>query len=393
MPAKILHILNTYLPETENWLYHLLKNTKEPEHHIFSLYSNDKFQHDNFTFYKYPKGRFLAATWDLNTLNPLHWPNLFYYRLLAFLKKDKIYIVSRLLKDLEPHIIHFHFADVAVQFLSIIEKCKLPIFISFYGLDYEYLPYKDPRIKKGYDVLFAKNITFICEGEHGKKLLESKGCPTNKIKVCHLGVNLDSIQFKPPTKKINQLQLLQVASFTEKKGYFYTIQAIKKALPICPNLTCILVGNDRDGKTKERIKELIIEEELQGIISLIDFIPQDKLHDFMKHFDAFIHPSCYTAEFDCEGGAPIILLEAQALGLPVISTIHCDIPEEVINRETGILTEEKNIDALALSIIEFYQMTKSEFEIFAYAARKHIEKNYDIKKNSLLLEQIYWHNK
>ena len=37
---------------------------------------------------------------------------------------------------------------------------------------------------------------------------------------------------------------------------------------------------------------------------------------------------------DCEGGAPIVLLDAQATGLPIISTKHCDIPDEVSHKKS-----------------------------------------------------------
>lgn len=42
-----------------------------------------------------------------------------------------------------------------------------------------------------------------------------------------------------------------------------------------------------------------------------------------------------------EGGAPIALLDAQATGLPVLSTRHCDIPFEVEHERTGLLARRR----------------------------------------------------
>ena len=66
----------------------------------------------------------------------------------------------------------------------------------------------------------------------------------------------------------------------------------------------------------------------------------------MEGYHVFIQPSCYTATRDCEGGAPLVLLNAQATGMPVITTTHCDIPDEVIHNETGLLTAERDIEGL-----------------------------------------------
>ncbi len=58
-------------------------------------------------------------------------------------------------------------------------------------------------------------------------------------------------------------------------------------------------------------------------------------------------PVATLKDMDCEGGAPVVLLDAQATGMPVISTTHCDIPDEVVHGETGLLSPEKDVGALA----------------------------------------------
>lgn len=90
------------------------------------------------------------------------------------------------------------------------------------------------------------------------------------------------------------------------------------------------------------------------------------------------------------GGAPVVLLNAQATGMPVISTVHCDIPEEVINGETGLLTQEKDIDSLSESIKVFYNMDNNEYQTYCHNARVHIEENYDsIKKLKKIKRYLY----
>ena len=92
---------------------------------------------------------------------------------------------------------------------------------------------------------------------------------------------------------------------------------------------------------------------------------------------------------DCEGGAPIVLLDAQATGLPIISTKHCDIPDEVSHKKSGFLADEKNNEQLSKYIKKFYRMSSLEYIAFSKNARNHIEKNYDISNNRKIFDSLY----
>ena len=137
------------------------------------------------------------------------------------------------------------------------------------------------------------------------------------------------------------MKLVQIASFTEKKGHIYTVKAFAKALNTCPNLALTLVGDDREPIVKKQILDYIQKKHLEKKIKILDFVDFSRLYEFLKDFQVFIHPSCYAKDKDCEGGAPIILLDAQATGMPVISTTHCDIPSEVIHNKTGLAKPRK----------------------------------------------------
>ncbi len=143
------------------------------------------------------------------------------------------------------------------------------------------------------------------------------------------------------------------------------------------------------GEKKEEILRIIKELDLKDKVKVYPPITGDKLHNFMKNFDVFIHPSCYAKDGDCEGGAPVVLLDAQATGMPVISTTHCDIPEEVINGKTGLLAPEKDVETLTKFIKVFYEMDQETYCKFSVEARKHIENFYNIEVNSKKLADIY----
>ena len=100
--------------------------------------------------------------------------------------------------------------------------------------------------------------------------------------------------------------------------------------------------------------------------------------DFLAGFDVFIHPSCHAPDGDHEA-TPVILLEAQATGLPVIATDHFDLPLEVIHGRTGLLAPENDPVALAGHIRRFYWMENAEYQMFSHNARQHVEAGFDVK--------------
>ena len=84
-----------------------------------------------------------------------------------------------------------------------------------------------------------------------------------------------------------------------------------------------------------------------------------------------------------------MLLDAQATGMPVISTRHCDISEEVLDGRTGLLVDEKDVDGLVAAMKQFYDMPQAEFDAFAEAASDHVRTNYDVKECARQLSITY----
>ena len=140
---------------------------------------------------------------------------------------------------------------------------------------------------------------------------------------------------------------------------------------------------------REKLAQQVQALNLSSQVRFLPAIDYEKLYATLGAHDVFIHPSCYADDRDCEGGAPVVLLDAQATGMPVIATTHCDIPDEVIHEKTGLLSPEKNVVELAMNIKKFYRMDNSEYQKFAQNARAHVEKNYDIRSNAKMLEKLY----
>lgn len=386
----VLHLFNHYLPHTEVWAYNIIKHLPETNIHIGAKgYLRNNFYDRNFTFVH-------------NPLSSIYQPDNFEYKTTVekytakLLKSITILgasdIKKRVLRHIETHkidLVHTHFADVGCFYMDIFQENNIPFVTSFYGWDYERLPFVQPKYNQLYKALFTKATGIICEGKNGKNLLTKKGCENHKVHVCRLGIATESSKKIKRTKNKNQLKLVQIASFTEKKGYPYTVAAFIEALKTAPNMTLCLVGKYEEDNIRKKIRDQVATLGLEDKIIIKEGINYDELASFLGDYDVFIHPSCHTAKKDCEGGAPIVLLDAQATGMPVISTRHCDIPEEVLENKTGILVPEKNEQALAEAILKFYKMSDETYQIYSTNAVTHVEENFDIAKNAKHLKAVY----
>ena len=287
-----------------------------------------------------------------------------------------------------PDVLHAHFAPVGCHYLELAQRLNIPLVTSFYGFDYERLPFEKPAYREHYRQLFEGAAAITCAGPHGREVLIGQACPAEKIKVLPMSFRPDEFQFLERKKVAGQLRLVQVATLTEKKGYLDTLAALSIARTSCPNLHLTIAGEQQDQKLVHEMRNYIKSKGLESLVTWLDFLPHDQLDDFLAPFDVFIHPSCYAAHRDCEGG-PVAILEAQASGLPVISTTHFDIPTEVLHDKTGLLAPERSPEHLARHIERFYHMGSVEYQEFSHNARLHVETNFDVRIRAVQLRKIY----
>ncbi len=402
MPLRVLHVFGQYLHDTENWAFRLIRDIPDCKVLVGAeQFLKCGFYDPRFEFIEFP-----FRQWDRPRRNILERAanGFISHALLPFYPR---WLASQ---SGPVDIVHAHFGYIGWQYLPTARKLRAPLVVSFYGSDYSRLPTEQPVWRERYRDLFGEAALILCEGSHGIEQLVALGCPREKIAVQHLGIDLKTSVagreteisndwknaagrlpiignfFAPRTKRPGELRLVQVATMREKKGHIYTAQAFREAFADCPNLTLTFVGGD-----KEDLKGGV-EKALGPALSRVEFlsgIDFARLHEFLRGFHVFIHPSVHAANGDCEGGAPVVLLDAQATGMPVIATRHCDIPEEVRNGETGLLADEKDVAGLAAAIRRFYAMDQAEYDGFATRAARHVAAEYETGRNAAALRARY----
>lgn len=380
---KVIHyIAGTYLPITENWIYEQIKNLKR---YYPIVYANKT---ENLDIYPMENIRSLdlkPGAKDLCNIFNKGWNKIFnFYPFFMFnLVKDK------------PNLVHAHFGPAGYSFLTYKKMFKIPLITTFYGYDLSLLPNQQPEWKKKYKNLFQEGEFFLVEGNHMKKCLIVLGCPEEKVIVQHLGIDLEQIKFIP--RKLGEdkeIRILISASFREKKGIPYAVEAFGKIKQMHPELRLKLTiigdsgGSLAEEVEKKKILNIIQKYNLKDFVTMLGYQPYPVFLRELYLNHIFLHPSINASDGDTEGGAPVSIIEALASGMPILSTTHCDIPEVVKDGESGYLVPEGNIDALT-ERLEFLILNSDIWEKLGVNGRSHITVNYDIKKQVPLLEDIY----
>jgi colanic acid/amylovoran biosynthesis glycosyltransferase len=182
------------------------------------------------------------------------------------------------------------------------------------------------------------------------------------------------------------VRLLFCGRFVEKKGLADCLRAVAVVLQEGYSVQLRVVG---DGELRPEIERLIQELNLSEHVEIVGFIPYADLLAELSAAQILIAPSVTARDGDSEGGAPVILLDAQANGLPIISTTHADIPEVVVDGQSAFLVPERDPMALAERMIYLASHPETWSQMGA-AGRTHVEGHHDIRLLAPQLEEKYF---
>jgi colanic acid/amylovoran biosynthesis glycosyltransferase len=395
-------LFDVYLPSTLSWVAQLLDSLEDVEVEVGSpwmvrnQFFNPKFKHHVFPPQRLVSRNAVPATASPEQRSGLHLPFTefdfpFWQKLFTASQRHLPtypFFLEKTLKNDPPDLLHAHFGPTGCLYLPLAKKWNRPLVVTFYGFDYSKLLNLRPVFQEKYRQLFAGAARVIAASEVGCEKLKSMGCPPEKLAVVPPSPHIEAFPFFERKKPSGQLRLAQVATFTAKKGHLTTLEAFRLALANCPNLHLTLAGEQQDKALINRLRDYIATHRLEEKITWLNFIGHHDMAVFLQQFDAFIHPSCHAPDGDHEA-TPVVLLEAQATGLPVLATDHFDLPKEVLNGKTGLLAPEGDAQILADCIRRFYFMENSEYQQFSRNARHHVEQNFDVKNSAQKLRALY----
>lgn len=289
-------------------------------------------------------------------------------------------------------IVHSHMGDQGWMDAPAVRAAGAHHVVTFYGVDVGRLPQTDPRWKARYRDMFASVGRVLCEGEHMATRVVALGCPEAKVRVHHLGIDLERIPYEPRRWEPGApLRVLMAGSFREKKGMPYALQALARIQERVP-LEVTVVGDAseeaRSREEKRRILAAIEQGKLGSKVRMAGYQPYDIMLDEARAHHVFLSPSVTASDGDTEGGAPVTIIEMAASGMMIVSTTHCDIPGVVLDGETGLLAAERDSDGL-VERLEWLVNHPDRWRAMQDAGRAHIEAEFDARRQGERLGEIY----
>jgi colanic acid/amylovoran biosynthesis glycosyltransferase len=225
-----------------------------------------------------------------------------------------------------------------------------------------------------YQRLFEEGDLFLPVTDYWRRRLVELGAPPDRTIVHRMGVELDDFVYTPRhVPASGPLRMLSVARLTEKKGLEFGIRAVARLAPAMPRIHYDIVGS---GPLRDELQRLIHDLGVQAHVTLAGACPRPEVVRRMAQAQVLLAPSV-TARDGNQEGLPVVLMEALATGLPVVSTRHTGIPELVEHRVTGMLADERNVDQIAGSIRELLE-NDALYSAVAVAGRSRVEAHHDI---------------
>lgn len=188
--------------------------------------------------------------------------------------------------------------------------------------------------------------------------------------VIRCGVDVDHFKSTPDASRSG---LLTVGRLVRKKGFDLLIDAMAKG---ATDAKLTLVG---DGPERGALQRQIEALGMQGRVELVGARPNSEVQKLMQSAADFVLP-CRVAEDGDRDGIPVVLMEAMASGLAVISGDLPTIRELVEHEHTGLLVEPGNSAALAQAMIRLARDPAMAHRL-AQAGRQRVIEEFSLSVN------------
>ena len=277
-------------------------------------------------FLRDPSGTLRALRWDDYSTAAKNLKTLYFARAFAGRRYD---------------VVHCHFGPNGL-IGAYLKDCGLArrLVVTFHGSDINTYP---SRHGEGvYRTLYDRADAITVNSSFTRGKVAANGCPESKLEVLPVGLRMEEYPGTDPSSR-DPCTVLTVGRLVEKKGHRFALEAFALVKRRFPEARYVLAG---DGPLR---RDLESQAESLGIRDAVKFLGDQsdaEVAALYRGATVFILPSVTAADGDMEGQG-LVLQEAQASGLPVVSTLHNGIPDGVLDGVSGFLVPERDITTLA----------------------------------------------
>lgn len=230
------------------------------------------------------------------------------------------------------------------------------------------------------------DMVVVTGGEKTRReLIERDGLDADRVAAFPIGLDIEYFRPASPDRDLREelglpkghLLVGLISYLRSYKGHEYFIEAARTIASMRDDVTFIIVG---EGPEEQSVRRRIEELGLLARIRMLGF--REDLLNVFRSLDVFAIPSV-------EGDTiPQVLMQALALGIPVVSTTVGSIPDVVIDGQTGFVVPPRDAKALANRIVTLLDDAGLRARI-GVQGRSLVEGSYSIAKMLDRLEAVY----
>ena len=288
---------------------------------------------------------------------------------------------GRMLSDARPAVLLAQYGTVGLRLMGPCEKARVPLVVHFHGFDLS-RKFRDPWYRFSCRQLVrVAHALVVVNGVQRERLLRL-GARPEKVHVIPCGVPVT--EFSPSEQVAERpCRFLAVGRFVPKKCPENTIRAFAQCGGQHPDVQLTMIG---DGPLLGECQRLAGELKVAQQIRFLGSQPIETVNREMRAAGVFLQHSITSAEGD-EEGWPVAVGEAMACGLPVISTRHPGIVDQVVESQTGFLVDEGDWKAMADRMVELIENADLRRSLGA-AGRRRIERIGDVADSLRRLKEV-----
>ena len=238
-------------------------------------------------------------------------------------------------------------AEYGTTGVLVMEACRkltIPLIVHFHGYDASVREVIAEHAIS-YRQMFDQAMAIIAVSRAMERKLITLGAPPEKVHYNPYGINCR--EFGGANPENAPPVFLAVGRFVEKKAPQITLKAFADTHRVLPTARLRMVG---DGPLLDECRELAKSLQIEQAVAFLGAQAHEVVREEMRGARCFVQHSMEASNGDCEG-TPLGILEAGASGLPVVSTRHAGIADVVIENETGLLVDERDVKGMTENMV------------------------------------------
>ena len=278
-------------------------------------------------------------------------------------------------------VVHAHYWLSGLISKKIADELNIPLIFTSHSLGVFLDGYNKERVDCEKLVMNAANIVTSSSVFEEFMISENYKIDEKKIKKITPGIDVEI--FTPDMTVERENIFLSIGRIQEQKNQMETIMFLDSFRKVENNFKCYFIGGP-SGKSGEEylqiLKNTVKDLSLESHIEFLDNLPQIKIKKLLNKSKLLIH----TSQFETFG---LVAIEANAMGVPVLTTNKGSLMEIIQNNNNGYLTD----NLLDTNINSFVKSLLNENKIFEEISLSCIEKSkkYDWLKTANTLKILY----